>query len=1010
MRIAIMHLSDIHLQRDQCIDKSLIHALANAAVASLHSKDQLFVIAITGDLTNSGSLEEAVVADGFLRQIKESFHDRGVTPTVAFVPGNHDIELSEDHTYKQLCETIKRIGCEKAFEKDLDHMEPILLLANDYGWFIRERSADAKELAIDNERANLELALLNTAPFSTRTSDDKQLHFATEEMLKVVEKTADRNVKIILMHHSPHWFEDDSKRFLERALLSHCDLLLVGHEHDSYAEDLKTSRSKQIHILHGGTIDATGYGECTFNFYELDLQTHQLSELYFRWDRHESLFLKEHERYSKLETKCPGSLRPDTNFSSQIVDADDENGLPIKSIFTFPGVQTEIQADQDEIRQIDTMAELEDAVLQSRLVNLTGPTRSGKTTLLKMLYSWSLDAQLSPLYLDRSTNTPSLSKLIKDLVSDQYGESDLSRALFEQHDKKKRILFIDDFDKLKIKKKPHEYLADLLEHVERIVLTSCTSLEGSIIDQVKSSLGIEDRMHVFRIRSFFKTSRDELIEKVCRAKNANSDSESITMVIDRAVHGHQRLYRLNPDFIMQNIFYFVDKGTSKHAEDAPFNIIFEANIVNRLSSAYKKLRNQYFPDRSEESVIGQSMAILSEFAYRLHKSKSERTTSSSYQEIVDGYAREYGFEISSLSIFALCKKANLIDQQEPNSMVGFSSSNYHAYFVARRLSTLSSQGAHIDDDLHYLIENVCFDINENILLFLTYIREDVSFTLKLLEALENALGEEEPLSLDKGNIKFMALGVNPEIPMADQQAKKNRDQAIVKREEAIERDILEYRDLYDYDEQSNDTGINRFARSLKYLEMIGKTLISQFPIMKKEDKERIADAVYLRPNQILLEMLRPVDEDFDLIVDAIFQQFQTFEQGNHYTREDIREVFVKIGISMCLGTYDTIAFSCANRDTIRLMETKRPDSTNGRIQYLLMADSALKSTEFLSLAITYYEKARKSHNILEMISVRAIVNKHLMDHKNIPHHELQRVGDVIFSGKGKIERLRDNRA
>lgn len=132
MIISIIHLSDIHLRDDVRIDWELVQKIAEAASSHKNSNNQCFILAITGDLTYSGSLEEALLFDSFLHELSKNLKEHDVVPEVLFVPGNHDIDhsntpMSPDH--RDGIDTSDDTA--SSIANELKKMEAFFLLANE---------------------------------------------------------------------------------------------------------------------------------------------------------------------------------------------------------------------------------------------------------------------------------------------------------------------------------------------------------------------------------------------------------------------------------------------------------------------------------------------------------------------------------------------------------------------------------------------------------------------------------------------------------------------------------------------------------------------------------------------------------------------------------------------------------------------------------------------------------------------------------------------------------------
>ena len=107
MKLAILHLSDLHIEKDnyQWLLKKAEQIVP--AVWNDFSDCGKIIIVVSGDIANAGTEEEYGYAKGFFRELLKQFAKRGLNNKelenkIICVPGNHDCNYEKDTAARQL--------------------------------------------------------------------------------------------------------------------------------------------------------------------------------------------------------------------------------------------------------------------------------------------------------------------------------------------------------------------------------------------------------------------------------------------------------------------------------------------------------------------------------------------------------------------------------------------------------------------------------------------------------------------------------------------------------------------------------------------------------------------------------------------------------------------------------------------------------------------------------------------------------------------------------------------
>ena len=101
MTLAVLHLSDIHIQKPN--DAVLGRSSAIASVLNPYLPEcSAVVILVSGDIAQAGLAGEYELAKNFLEQIKRAISAETKAPVYFIVaPGNHDCDFSGDQEARQ---------------------------------------------------------------------------------------------------------------------------------------------------------------------------------------------------------------------------------------------------------------------------------------------------------------------------------------------------------------------------------------------------------------------------------------------------------------------------------------------------------------------------------------------------------------------------------------------------------------------------------------------------------------------------------------------------------------------------------------------------------------------------------------------------------------------------------------------------------------------------------------------------------------------------------------------
>lgn len=187
MKIALLHISDFHLKDGDIFCNTKIDKFVDS-LKSFQNIDDIIIL-ISGDIVFSGGINEyktyRKLQTILINKLKEKINDKFIP--IYLVPGNHDID------YNKLLR--KGADIEKAYRNNnIDRMldDEFNSLNNFYSQTNYKFSVDKNRLVAMHiqkyNNFNIQINLINTAPFSTLEHDDRELHYFQENDYPIIEK------------------------------------------------------------------------------------------------------------------------------------------------------------------------------------------------------------------------------------------------------------------------------------------------------------------------------------------------------------------------------------------------------------------------------------------------------------------------------------------------------------------------------------------------------------------------------------------------------------------------------------------------------------------------------------------------------------------------------------------------------------------------------------------------------------------------------------------------------
>ena len=285
MKVAILHLSDLHIDKDnyQWLIKKTEPIVA--AVWNDFSECGKIIIAVSGDIANAGKEEQYGYAKLFFRELLKAFAQKNLKGIelenkVICVPGNHDCDFEKDTTVRKMLLASMRSGGDSI---DKSVYDTVATLQDNYRGFAKDMLIDKTlALSINNNipikagSKTILFRLFNTAWMSSLREEQNSIVMPIE---MIAQESIDADFVISLFHHYYSWLAPacDNKSRFRKNIIKTSNIVLFGHEHTSSSLKINDHYENEvINEFEGGALFYSRQGcpkASAFNSIVIDIDT-----------------------------------------------------------------------------------------------------------------------------------------------------------------------------------------------------------------------------------------------------------------------------------------------------------------------------------------------------------------------------------------------------------------------------------------------------------------------------------------------------------------------------------------------------------------------------------------------------------------------------------------------------------------------------------------------------------------------------------------------------------------
>lgn len=867
-KIIIFHLSDLHIEKAE--DTKAINVQKIVDVLNTETCYEGILVVISGDIAFSGKHEQYNWAYHMFVRMKNEMIKiaKGKPVDILVVPGNHDVDLSHDKGSQTIERIITGGDADKFIFDECSKQKCFTNFSNGLHCCTpKDNLIYTKRMNIADMKCNA--ILLNTALFSTR-ENDKGLHYLPLESVDKINSKDAGECSIAVMHHSVHWFHESVKSILEEKLLKECQLIFYGHEHNIGTQVIEKDGYRSLFLAGGELCNKGNWENSEFYFDIWDTQSQRIEVRKYRWNPHNSIYENKDETIYDLKSNRICEFKYDEEFEKNLYK-DEVNSVSdnIFDYYVFPAIErikTYSTVEEHVFRQKD---EFIHELLEKKKVAIFGGDNAGKTVLLRDLFLSMNCAERVCLFCDVNLlNSINYKKILRTIFRQNYKDRDGEFDSFMQMPKERKVICIDGIES--IEKHQSNMLLHLFEeYFEVVIYVTKEVVELDPTERFKQTTDIAT-YYQYKILPFYADKRKELVKKIIEVKYNEDpyENQKLAERIEETLKALRKMYSMNPSFIIQSVEYFCKNFKDGFATDGNiFSKVFESNLILAIRPYAKGI------------TVDKVLVLLDEIAYWSYKKKESAIDQSNIYEIIEHYNHQHGDSVDYARFIDICQKAKIIRNVIGSSKYRFIDKNRLAYFIARQIIRLWNDNLD-DTDLKELIRYVKYGINSNIILFITYLTDNLYLIRSIIDDTLKYTQSWEMFDVINVNVPYLnEINGSMEVKAPNSNDKKELEK---KESELEEKEIKEYennqveiRDYFDYSTDDSEEVLNQIIRGLSLLDIVAKCLPGFEHRMNKEDKDKVLSLIYDMPSKIFYTWAMLIESEKDDLLEYFLSEYRT---------------------------------------------------------------------------------------------------------------------------------------
>ena len=829
MKTLIIHLSDLHLGKyseEHKIDNSNID-ISKFLLIFKNDKnkyDNCFIV-FSGDCTSSSKKRDFEDFDSLIQKIKNELYNLLLIDIkILIVPGNHDIDLKSASTprIEQIQSKYKSNSkISQLYLESLHGMQNAIDYCKSYGIDFDNKSIVYKTYDLKaNSRINF--VLVNSAPFSCKNHVDKDVHYlmSSQRQIHGNPRKGYNSIEIIVSHHSPEWFEENSKQGLDNYIDEVASMCLFGHEHNIKSV-VEMDESGNVVKSKAGELDIED-NQLTGSFTKIiiDHDNNLCTAILYEFSSLDNSYINK-INLDKFSLKVNNCFSFDLNYYTKNINPYIIENLREKDVFIFPTLNA-----NGSQQNIDSFDQLCNFINNEKCLILSGHSNIGKTNILHRIMEEYARDKWKILY-DCSyygSNRKSYENNIKSIFKETYKYSNKFYNDFVAETIENKIILIDNLESIKISEDRKNLIRYCQDNFGYIIISvtdvDMKRLQHSIADIYNSDIS-------FSVVGFSIKKRFDLCKKICTIKNITNENDinTIKNLVEASIKTCRIIDMSDPYYLCLLVNNVIDNRVfyERDTTDA-FSIIFSYSIEEAIVKA------------STKEILPNMISVLSKLCFDMVFNK--KTIYFNYNDLKDAIDdRNYKFRnitIDCFSALEILRNSKLVlcygDEYK------FQRNSIVAYFASKEVIRLFNKKD--EKYLKELTENISFGINGDVLLFVAYELKNIKLFFDIQDYLYDLLKDFDEISFSVKNNAILRSNkvLLPETSAQAENKKTFYNRIDDKEKKQIVKADEKENNVYTY---NNDEKANEILKIFKMLELSCKAISGFEEAIEYPDRETL---------------------------------------------------------------------------------------------------------------------------------------------------------------------------